>query len=89
MRSLPLAGGPLDNSPTLFFLAFSLICFRITSAPGKSASARRLLPSRERWKSQKKYFAHRDKDQENKNQSGCEPQPARASGFSGSFLIRG
>ena len=34
----------MDVRPIPFFLAFSLICFRITSAPGKSASAGRLLP---------------------------------------------
>lgn len=42
--SLPRAGGPFDTNPTLFLLAFSLICLRIISAPGKSAWARRLFP---------------------------------------------
>ena len=43
---LPLAGGPEEIIPTLFLDGFSDICFRIISAPGKSAWARRLLPEK-------------------------------------------
>jgi hypothetical protein len=44
---VPLAGGPVEIIPTLFREGFSDICLRITSAPGKLASARRLLPAGE------------------------------------------
>lgn len=77
MWSLPLAGGPLDNSPTLFFLAFSLICLRMTSAPGKSASARRLLPKRKRWNSEKN-----QKKNKTKPFTHCEKR------MPGYFLVR-
>lgn len=39
----PLAGGPLDKNPTLLIWGFSLICCKITFAPGKSAATRRLF----------------------------------------------
>ena len=41
----PLAGGPVETKPTLFFCGLSLSCFSTTGAPGKSQAVLRRLPA--------------------------------------------